>query len=78
MPRWRKVRDLHEVSGRRSRGLVVVLLFDLAFELPHCLSVSPHNQIARAARDPNRRPRILQFSSPNFHKRQHAPNVQEL
>ena len=45
MPRRRKVRDLREVSGRRSQGLVV-LLFDSPFELPHCLSASP--QIARA------------------------------
>ena len=61
----------------REHKRLVVLLFDLAFELPHCLSVSPHNQIVRAARNQNRRPRILQFSSRNFHNRQHAPNVQE-
>jgi hypothetical protein len=43
MPRQRKVRDLREVSGRRSQGLVV-LLFDSPFELPQRLT----DQIARA------------------------------
>jgi hypothetical protein len=43
MPRRRKVRDLREVSGRRSQGLVV-LLFDSPFELPQRLT----GQIARA------------------------------
>jgi hypothetical protein len=46
VPHWRKGRDLREISGRRSRGLVV-RLFDLPFELPHCLSVSPHNAESR-------------------------------
>jgi hypothetical protein len=45
----------------RSRGLVV-LLFDLPLELPHCLSVSPHNAKSRVPLDPSRRPRILQFT----------------
>jgi hypothetical protein len=43
MPRRRKVRDLREVCGRRSQGLVV-LLFDSSFELPQRLT----GQIARA------------------------------
>jgi hypothetical protein len=43
VPRWRKVRDLRDVDPE---GLVV-LLFDLPFELPHCLSVSPHNAKSR-------------------------------
>jgi hypothetical protein len=55
--RWRKVRDLHEVSGRRSRGLVV-LLFDLAFELPQRLT----DQIARAPVNRIGDPGILQFT----------------
>jgi hypothetical protein len=39
---------------------------------------APHRQIARAPREPNRRPRISQFSSvrPILHQRQHPPNVQ--
>lgn len=46
MPHWRKGRDLREISGRRSRGLLV-RLFDLPFELHHCLSVSPHDAESR-------------------------------
>jgi hypothetical protein len=46
VPHWRKGRDLREISGRRSRGLVV-RLFDLPFELHHCLSVSPHDAESR-------------------------------
>ena len=70
MPRRRKVRDLREVSGRRSQGLVV-LLFDSPFELPQRLT----GQIARAP--VNRIGDPGYFSSPNFHGRQRAPNVQE-
>ena len=66
-------RDLREVSGRRSWGLVV-LLFDLPFELSQRLTaksrVPPVNRIA----DPG----FSQFSSvrPILHQRQHPPNVQ--
>ena len=56
-----QVRAPREISGRRSRGSVV-LLFDLPFELPHCLSVLPPNVKSRAPMRPkNGRPRILQF-----------------
>ena len=47
MPHWRKGRDLREISGRRSRGLLVVRLFNLPFELPHCLGVSTHHPKSR-------------------------------
>jgi hypothetical protein len=43
------------------RPVLLVRLFDLPCESPHCLSVAPHNAKSRA-RDPNRRPRILQFT----------------
>ena len=76
MPRRRKVRDLREVSGRRSQGLVV-LLFDSPFELPHCLSASPHNQIARAPVNRIGDPGYCSSVHPIFHERQRAPNVQE-
>ncbi len=68
-------RDFREISGRQPGG-PVVLLFDLPFELPHCLSVSPHNAKSRV-------PNVTRMGDqdfavhPVFHKRQHAPNVQE-
>jgi hypothetical protein len=72
MPRRRKVRDLREVSGRRSQGLVV-LLFVSPFELPQRLT----GQIARASVNRIGDPGYCSSVHPIFHERQRAPNVQE-
>ena len=52
----RSPRDLRASIPGSSR-----LLFDLPFELPHCLSVSPHNAKS-CVPHVTRRPRILQFT----------------
>jgi hypothetical protein len=56
-------------SRRRSRGLVV-LLFDLPFELPHCLSVSPHNAKSRV-------PHVTRIGDPGFCSSPRSPNISQ-
>ena len=71
---WRSRLACRAISARSQvvdpEGLVV-LLFDLPFELPHCLSASP--QFARAPANRIGDPGYC--SSPNFHERQRAPRA---
>ena len=78
---WRNRIACRVGAGRRSPrsqgvnlGCLVGQPFDLPFELPHCLSGSPHNAKSRVPRDPSRRPRIAVH--PVFHNWQHPSNVQ--
>jgi hypothetical protein len=67
-----QVRDLRKILERRSRGSGCSAV--RIASLPQRLTAQ--RQIARTERDPNRRPRILQFTQFS-HQRPHAPNMQE-